>query len=350
MAERLRAAERQGRLTALGVVVGTLLAGALALLVNLLLASYAAAQETAARRLAQQNDLLQSQAVELELMNEQLTEQAAELESQTEQLQQNAIELELQRDELQQATEELVQRTEVAEEANRAKVSFLRAMSHELRTPLNAIGGYAELLELGIRGPLTDAQRQDLGRIVGSQRHLLSLINDILNFAKLEAGRVHFEIRPCSVGEILAGIEALVLPQIELKGQTYTWAAGDQDLALNADSERVRQILLNLLSNAIKFTPQGGRIAVTVTPNAESIGIQVTDTGIGIPADRLSSIFEPFVQVHRTLSEANEGTGLGLAIRRELARAMLGDLTVESEPGHGSTFALELPRAVIVNA
>jgi signal transduction histidine kinase len=349
LARRTEAADRVARLTAIGVLLGTLLAAGLALLVNVLLANFAAAQETAAHKLAEQNEQLQSQAVELELMNDQLAEQAAEMESQTEQLQQNATELELQRDELQQAAEELVQRTEAAEDANRAKMSFLRAMSHELRTPLNAIGGYAELLELGIRGPLTDAQRQDLGRIIGSQRHLLSLINDILNFAKLEAGRVDFTIRPCPVHEILAGIEPLVRPQIEMKGLTYTYSAGNDDLAVEADPEKVRQILLNLLSNAIKFTPPGGRISIEVTAEADSVAIQVADTGIGIPIDRLGSIFEPFVQAHRTLSESTEGTGLGLAISRELARAMLGDLTVDSQTNHGSRFQLELPRAVIVN-
>ena len=231
-----------------------------------------------------------------------------------------------------------------AEEANKAKSEFLANMSHELRTPLNAIGGYAELLSTGIRGPVTDVQRADIERITRNQRHLLSLINDILNFAKLEAGRVRFDPENVSMNEALGQLEALVAPQLHQKQMQYDYQCCDPSFTAFVDPERLQQILLNLLSNAIKFTPAGGQIRVVCTATPDRMLVRVHDTGVGIPTDRLEHIFEPFVQLDRGQSGSGIGTGLGLAISRDLARAMGGDLTAESTLDAGSTFTLSLPR------
>ena len=231
-----------------------------------------------------------------------------------------------------------------AEEANHAKSEFLAMMSHELRTPLNAIGGYAQLMAMGLRGPITPEQREDLERIERSQRHLLGLINDVLNFAKLEAGRVQFFIARVPMNELLLGVEALVLPQLHAKGLRYVDAGDCGNIAVHADEEKARQVLINLLSNAIKFTPAGGQVRVACAEDEEQVRIIVSDSGVGIPPDRLDAIFEPFVQVDRGLTSRQEGTGLGLAISRDLARHMGGDLTATSTAGVGSSFTLKLPR------
>jgi len=238
-----------------------------------------------------------------------------------------------------------------AEAANRAKAEFLASMSHELRTPLNAIGGYADLILEGIRGPVTEAQRADLDRIKRSQRHLLSLINDILNFAKIEAGRVRFDCVDVSMRTALGELEMLIAPQLREKRLRYAYhCACDVDDTAHVDPERLQQILLNLLSNAVKFTPPGGSIAVECGAAADQMVVHVRDTGVGMPADKLETIFEPFVQLDRGQSPQNVGTGLGLAISRDLARAMGGDLTATSAPDEGSTFTLTVPRRAPVAA
>ena len=256
-----------------------------------------------------------------------------------------AEELEVTNEQLEQTFEREREARAEAERANKAKSDFLATMSHELRTPLNAIGGYADLILAEIRGPITEAQRSDLQRINRSQRHLLAVINDILNFAKVEAGRLQLNLADVSMNEVLGELESLVAPQLLEKQLTYRYECCDPKYMAHADPERLQQILLNLLSNAVKFTPEGGSITVTCNARPTEMCVRVADTGVGLPEDKVQSVFEPFVQLDRGQTRDMRGTGLGLAISRDLARAMAGDLVVESTSSQGTTFALTLPRA-----
>ena len=255
-----------------------------------------------------------------------------------------------------------------AEEANRSKSQFLATMSHELRTPLNAIAGYVQLLILGLHGPLTDAQRHALERVDRAQHHLLGLINDVLNYARLESGRVEYDLRPVRVSDVVRDVWAMVEPQFTTKGLAFDARLpedqGRPPLPVWADREKLTQILLNLLSNAVKFTPavhdtpsgsEPGRVTVQLSErdpdvetdqSAERVYLRVIDTGVGIPPEKLDRIFEPFVQVRSELTRETGGTGLGLAISRDLAHGMGGELRVRSVEGGGSTFTLVLRRVV----
>jgi PAS domain S-box-containing protein len=231
-----------------------------------------------------------------------------------------------------------------AESANAAKAEFLTAMSHELRTPLNAIGGYTELLSLGLGGPITPEQVDYLERIRHSQQHLMGIITDLLNFSRIEAGQLTYDIAPVSLGQVIDSVVPLVEPQATAKGISLNIDPAAGDCVALADRAKAEQILLNLLSNAVKFTNAGGGVRVKCRTDGMSAAIDIVDTGVGIPPDKMEAIFEPFVQLGRSLSSAHEGTGLGLAISRDLARAMDGNLTAVSKRGAGSTFTLTLPR------
>jgi light-regulated signal transduction histidine kinase (bacteriophytochrome) len=275
-------------------------------------------------------------SAELEMANQRLAETTTELETQTAALldQRGEREALAKRERLAQAE---------AERANQAKFDFLAMMSHELRTPLNAIGGYAQMLEIGLRGPVTEPQLLDLQRIQQSQRHLLGLINNVLNFTKLESGQVPFNPAAFDLRLILDELEALVLPQLQAKRLSLHVRRPSSRLEAYADAEKVRQILRNLLSNAIKFTGDGGSIVLAGRDTGDFVAVDVSDTGRGIPAERLTSIFEPFVQIDRLNARGPEGIGLGLAISRDLARNMRGDLVAASEFGKGSIFTLTIP-------
>jgi signal transduction histidine kinase len=245
-----------------------------------------------------------------------------------------------------------------AEQASRAKGQFLANMSHELRTPINGILGYTDLLELGLQGELTDGQQSFVDRIRASSRHLIALVNEILDLSKIEAGGMTVESRPVPIGDTIREALEMTTPLADAKGIQVTYADGcENDAMYQGDQDRVRQILANLLSNAVKFTRPGGRVAVRCSavdqapadlelamPGTQpALVLEVEDTGIGIDALELTRIFEPFVQVDDSNTREADGTGLGLTISRNLARMMDGDLTVRSQPGKGSTFTLWLP-------
>jgi len=232
-----------------------------------------------------------------------------------------------------------------AESASRTKSEFLTALSHEIRTPINATLGYAELLMMGIGGEMTVQQSEYLQRIRGSQEHLLRIINDLLNYGRIEARQMQYDITDVPLAEVIETVLPMVQPQALVKELEVKHVPCSAALSARADRIKVEQIVLNLVSNAVKFTPNGGRVTVSCAQRDSRVLIIVSDTGPGVPIEKQSTIFEPFVQLGRTLTSAHEGAGLGLAISRDLARAMDGEVSVESVEGHGARFTLRLRSA-----
>jgi signal transduction histidine kinase len=309
--------------------------------------AYAEADEarTHAKQRAEEAEAL---ATELQAHAEQLQDQAVELEAINDELVARTAEAERARADAERARAE-------ADEANRAKSSFLANMSHELRTPINAVIGYAELLEMEVAGPVTPEQQAQLERIRASSAHLLTLINDILDLAKVEAGHMSVKHDQERLGEVVGEALALVGLQAEAGALTLENQCRESRALYVGDRNRVRQIIVNLLSNALKFTTAGGRVTVrcgtTGRPSASAqlagagpwTYLSVEDTGIGIAADQLPRIFQPFIQAEEGHTRTRGGTGLGLTISRQLARLMGGDITVTSSEGSGSCFVLWLP-------
>ena len=229
-----------------------------------------------------------------------------------------------------------------AERANNSKTDFLAVMSHELRTPLTAIMGYEELLSDGITGPVTELQRQQLGRINASARHLLGLIDEILTFARVDIGRERVRWESMSVNHTLTDAAALVQPMAADKSLKFVVELLDEDQSIQTDSTKLRQMLVNLLSNGIKFTDKG-EVRLGCAVNNSTLEVSIADTGVGIAAENIEDVFEPFWQAEQTATRKTGGTGLGLSVTRKLARLLGGDVTVASRMGAGSTFLLTLP-------
>ncbi len=247
-------------------------------------------------------------------------------------------------DQRQRAQRDLERAKDAAEAASRAKTEFLANMSHELRTPLNSVIGFSDVLAEGVSGPLNEMQAQYVADILESGQHLLSLVNDVLDLAKIEAGSMELNVGPVAVDRLVDRTiqmfrERAIRHGIRLVGQVDS--AVDQ---IDADERRLKQLLYNLVSNALKFTPERGEVRVSVCSLGESIELRVADTGVGIAPEECQKIFQSFYQVDSTLSKEAQGTGLGLAVVSQIAELHGGNVRVESEPGEGSTFIVTIPR------
>jgi signal transduction histidine kinase/CheY-like chemotaxis protein/CHASE3 domain sensor protein len=292
--------------------------------------------------LALQHAVSQERAETLRL---ELAAASEEQRLQNEELRLQQEELRAQGDELAAQKAELADRNEALQRASRAKSDFLSTMSHELRTPLNAVLGFADVLLDGAYGALDGPQRAAVGDIRDAGRQLLTLVNDILDLAKIEAGRLDVSIGPVDAADSLADAFGLLESSARRKGLRFERQAPEAPLVCAADRDRLRQVLVNLASNAIKFTPPGGSIALRASAAPGRVRFEVADTGVGISADDQARLFQPFVQAESGRAQRNVGTGLGLSICRHLVGLMGGEIGLSSEPGRGSTFYFTLPLA-----
>jgi signal transduction histidine kinase len=234
---------------------------------------------------------------------------------------------------------------DAATSAAEAKAQFLTMMSHELRTPLNAIAGYAQLLDMGFRGPLNESQHDAVARILRGQEHLLELVDAVLTFSRLTSGRLVLDTAAVPAASLLEDASEPYVPQFSASGISFRVAHCPPTTVVQADAEHALQVLRHLVANALKFTRRGGTVTLACETGAGVVRFVVTDTGRGIPAAQRESIFQPFVQVEKGLTRSVDGSGLGLAVGRELAQRMGGTLTVTSEVGVGSRFVFTLPSA-----
>jgi signal transduction histidine kinase len=242
-------------------------------------------------------------------------------------------------------TTELEEARKIAVAANKAKSEFLANISHELRTPLNSIIGFSEVMKDGMTGPLSEEQKGFLHDIWGSGKHLLRLINDILDLSKIEAGMMELELSEVSPKELLEGglymfREKALRHRIQL---TTKVSADVASLTITADERKLKQVVLNLVSNALKFSPDGGTVGISAEKSGDSLVISVTDTGIGMAREDIGKLFQPFRQLDTTLTKKYEGTGLGLHLCRKFVELHGGAIRVESEVGKGSRFSFSIP-------
>lgn len=243
---------------------------------------------------------------------------------------------------IEERTKELRLLAEKAKKADRIKSAFLATMSHELRTPLNSIIGFTGIILKELAGPLNEEQKKQLGMVQSSARHLLELINDVLDISKIEANELKLSVSEFGVKESIEKVLGMLVPLSEKKGLELRWDISDNVGRIVTDKRRFEQVLMNLMSNAVKFTEKGS-ILLSCRREGDSYVISVKDTGIGMEKKELERIFEPFSQIDTGLSRKYEGTGLGLSISKKLLELMGGKIFVESEPGKGSTFTVVIP-------